>query len=85
MIFLSVESAVQRRDVLAGQGVRREPAEGCGGVDGVQALLVLQHMGTYLGDQADPPALVATQVDQDAAALAGDHAERRVELYGRSA
>ena len=49
------------------------------GVDGVAAA-VLQLVGLQLGDQADPPALVAAEVDDDAATLLDDPRERLVEL-----
>ena len=48
-------------------------------VDGVAAA-VLQPVGGELVHQADAPALVAAQVDHDAAALVGDGAQRCVQL-----
>ncbi len=62
--------------VVAGVGGQAEVEVG---VDGVAAA-VLQLVGLQLGDQADPPALVAAQVDDDAAALGDDPLERLVEL-----
>ena len=53
------------------------------GVDGVAALL-LEAVGADLVADADAAALVAAQVDDDAAALLGDELHRRVELRRRS-
>ena len=49
------------------------------GVDGVAAA-VLELVGLQLGDQADPAALVAAQVDDHAAALLDDPLQGLVEL-----
>jgi hypothetical protein len=46
--------------------------EGGGRVDGVEPLLVLQHVGADLRHEADAAALVAAQVHQHAALLVGD-------------
>ncbi len=53
-------------------------AEAFVGFDGVEAL-VLQFVGAELGHEADAAALLLF-VEQDAGALAGDEAEREVEL-----
>ena len=62
--------------VVAGVGGQPEVEVG---VDGVAAA-VLELVGLQLGDQADPAALVAAQVDHDAAALLDDPLQRLVEL-----
>ena len=62
--------------VVAGVGGQPEVEVG---VDGVAAA-VLQLVGLQLGDQADAAALVAAQVDHDAAALLDDPRQRLVEL-----
>src|SRR5580704_11717667 len=49
------------------------------GVHGVGAG-VLELVGAELAEQADPPALVAAQVQHDAASLGGDRGHRRVQL-----
>ena len=49
-------------------------------VDGVGAGVLLD-VGPQLVDQADPPALVAAQVQHDPSALGGDHPQRRPELH----
>ncbi len=59
-------------------GVDRKTLHGVG-VDRVVAHL-LQFVGPQLVGESDPATLVAAQIDEDAAALRGDHLERRVEL-----
>ena len=54
--------------VVAGVGRQAEVEVGVHGV----ATAVLELVGLQLRDQADPPALVAAQVDDDAAALRDD-------------